>query len=219
MLDLGLAVIDRLITLVKGRIEGRKEMFAQVIEPVFTDLITIHGDYIKIFDQAESCFQVTEEDLRRVAGPVEWRVGGSGERHLIVGRLTDDQTDELERIGIRRARDYLSQARRELEPIREKARAMMLALGKAKLEAEEKAFLTAVGAYLCNEESIERLHNRWATAITNLIEYLTDLEHRTSLSERAAHRVVREAGTELRYRWSDLCTHYAELKVTIASTR
>jgi hypothetical protein len=45
MLDLGLAVIDRLITLVKGRIESRKEMFAQVIEPVFTDLITIHGDH------------------------------------------------------------------------------------------------------------------------------------------------------------------------------
>jgi hypothetical protein len=50
MVEALIAVIDRLIQIAQGRIAGRKEMFDRVLEPVFTDLVVIHGDYVKMFE-------------------------------------------------------------------------------------------------------------------------------------------------------------------------
>ena len=51
MIEALLAVIDRLIQIVQTRIAGRKEMFDRVLEPVFNDLVVIHGYYIRMFDE------------------------------------------------------------------------------------------------------------------------------------------------------------------------
>jgi hypothetical protein len=48
-----LKIIDRLIQIKKGRIQGRKQMFDMVLQPTFDDLLSVHGDYIKMFQQLE----------------------------------------------------------------------------------------------------------------------------------------------------------------------
>ncbi len=47
-------VLDRLTDLLKYRQGRRKEFFNSVIEPLFNDLLTMHTDYIKMFDECRA---------------------------------------------------------------------------------------------------------------------------------------------------------------------
>lgn len=51
MIEALLKIIDRLIEIKKGRIESRRQMFDMVLQPTFDDLLAVHGDYIKMFQQ------------------------------------------------------------------------------------------------------------------------------------------------------------------------
>ena len=51
MIEALLKIIDRLIEVKKGRIQSRKQMFDMVLQPTFDDLLAVHGDYIKMFQQ------------------------------------------------------------------------------------------------------------------------------------------------------------------------
>ena len=44
-----LQVVDRLILLVRGRLDRRKQLFEQVFKGVFDDLLLVHGDYLTMF--------------------------------------------------------------------------------------------------------------------------------------------------------------------------
>jgi hypothetical protein len=46
-----LKIIARLIEIKKGRIQSRKQVFDMVLQPTFDDLLAVHGDYIKMFQQ------------------------------------------------------------------------------------------------------------------------------------------------------------------------
>ncbi len=63
MIEALLRIIDRLIEIKKGRIQSRKQMFDMVLQPTFDDLLSVHGDYIKMFEQ----LMVFSGDQRRSA--------------------------------------------------------------------------------------------------------------------------------------------------------
>ena len=45
-------VVDRFTDLLKYRHMKRKEFFMTVIEPLFNDLLVMHADYMKMFDDS-----------------------------------------------------------------------------------------------------------------------------------------------------------------------
>ena len=49
MINALLSIIDRLIQLRKYRMERIEKAFKELFEPLFNDLLIIHGDYIKMF--------------------------------------------------------------------------------------------------------------------------------------------------------------------------
>lgn len=63
MIEALLKIIDRLIEIKKRRIQSRKQMFEMVLQPTFDDLLSVHGDYIKMFEQ----LTVFAGDQRRLA--------------------------------------------------------------------------------------------------------------------------------------------------------
>lgn len=68
MLTALLAIVDRLIELVKVRQTQRSNFFQKIIEPSFTDLLMVHQDYVAMFtdvlDLLSSQRQM-EEDIQR----------------------------------------------------------------------------------------------------------------------------------------------------------
>lgn len=122
MLEALLKIIDRLIELKRGRILGRKEIFDRVIEPTFNELVLVHGDYIKMF-----------EDLR------VYTASWSGLASELTGRAE-------------KAKSELRSRRSEFEPIRQKIRAFATGLASSQLPNEEKGFVDAVIRYFPSGE-------------------------------------------------------------------
>jgi hypothetical protein len=216
MLDLALAVIDRLITLAKGRIEGRKEMFGQVIEPVFADLVLIHRDYIKMFDEVGTILAAAKANRNSIGFEYEEdstpQLDDEQEQRAHVGSLI------TERMCIQKACEYLERNRCELEAIRERAKAMLFALRikKIDLPPEETAFVQSVLVYFSADSDP---WNWPSTRSTDLLSRLSELQESTSHYGGLACQYSEVALIQVRRAWSDLCACYAELRVTIAAAR
>jgi hypothetical protein len=118
MVEALLTVLDRLIQLIKGRIEGRRNVFDRVIEPTFNELLQIHGDYVQMFEEAQ---------VFTAAG------------------VTNEV--ELQR-RIAAAKQELQDRRREFEPVRRKVEAIAIELASHSLPEEERRFVDAVMRYL-----------------------------------------------------------------------
>lgn len=118
MLEALLAVIERLIKLVEGRVKGRKEVFHDLLDPTFTDLLLIHGDYIKMFESLQ----------------------------VFGGSVPGDELELQRRLDIAKA--DLRARRRDFEPVRRKVQALVQALGEHQLPDEERKFVEAVIRYL-----------------------------------------------------------------------
>lgn len=72
MIEALLSIIDRLIELKRGRTIGRTQMFDRLLEPTFNDLLIVHGDYIKMFEQLRVL-----ADTRPSASTLEKRVNNA----------------------------------------------------------------------------------------------------------------------------------------------
>jgi hypothetical protein len=66
MFDGGIAIIDRIISLIKVRQENRRKLFIDHVEPLFKDIEQIHIDYLKGFtDLLETIHSFpSEEEIR-----------------------------------------------------------------------------------------------------------------------------------------------------------
>ena len=117
MLEALLAIIDRLIKLVEGRLKSRRETFAQVMEPTFNELLLIHGNYISMFEH----LQIFRGDVPADSAEVQRR--------------------------LRHAKAELREKRLEFEPVRQKVKAFANALATKDLPAEERRFIDAVLRY------------------------------------------------------------------------
>jgi len=122
VLDALLKIIERLIAIRQGRVVARKELFDKILEPTFNELLLIHGDYLKMF-----------EDLRVFGAP---RTGGEIE---LIDRAKN-------------ARDVLRKRRLEFGPVRQKTRGVSDGLAAQELGDEEKDFVEAVVRYFPSGE-------------------------------------------------------------------
>jgi len=232
MLEAALAIIDRLISLIKGRIEGRKEMFVQVLEPVFNDLVLIHDDYLKIFEQALSLLRSTEDDVNRMLGErldhLRGRADSDRDRLRVEASAEEMSGQEsAEHARIKAAREFLQDARHELEPLRIKVQAFLSALAEADLAEKETKFLQALSHYLLVSEFPD--NGAYTTLVSSVVETLESMEIRCTQTaeglvaycgdDRSPADVISQAINDTRLQWSNLCVCYAQLKVTVTSQR
>ncbi|PYQ26640.1 MAG: hypothetical protein DMF56_23815 [Acidobacteria bacterium] len=123
LLEALLQVIERLIALAKGRIEGRRAVFDRVIEPTFNDLLSVHGDYIAMFEQAQ----------------------------VFAGSWPNTELEIQARVEA--AKTQIRQRRREFEPVRRKLETLAQELKTHNLPVDERNFLEAVLRYLPSGET------------------------------------------------------------------
>jgi hypothetical protein len=114
-----LSIVDRLIQLTEYRTRQFRQVFEGLVEPAFADLLLVHGDYIRMF-----------EETRRLL-PSRSREGA------LMGQIAD----------IKKPAEYLRQKRSEFEPVREKLRALARSMKDAELEPDVRHFINTVVDY------------------------------------------------------------------------
>lgn len=67
ILESVIKVVDRLTDLLKYRHGRRKELFTAIIEPLFNDLLTMHADYMKMFDDCSQQLSHNEVPIQQIA--------------------------------------------------------------------------------------------------------------------------------------------------------
>ena len=196
MIDVLIKIIDKLIDLIKGRIQGRKDMFEKVIDPIFNDLLLIHGDYIKMFEHAKWLLPGYLEGGRgyRASG------GGSGEP----GRGSKEYEKRLED-----AINEIKKRRLEFEPVRSKVRTITKKLGKKTFPKEETKFIKSVLAYFPTADP-----KVLTSSASNILEYLDEHPNELQLAGVIGDTIHRHKES-----WSDVCEAYAELKIKIGQLR
>jgi hypothetical protein len=114
-----LSIIDRLIQLTEYRHRRYRLLFESLVEPAFAELLLVHGDYIRMF-----------EETRRLL-PRRSRQGP------LAGQIAD----------LQKPAEYLGQKRTEFEPVREKLRALATCMKDVELDPDVKCFIDAVVDY------------------------------------------------------------------------
>lgn len=143
MLTALLAIIDRLIELVKASQRQRSNFFQKIVEPSFTDLLMVHQDYVSMFTDVL--------DLLSSQGGVEERVQREKALQMLKQR----------RITLEPLREKL----RALERVTESER--------SQIDKETYEFLHALSDYLfIGVNSDERWVPSRTTIATDLISVL-----------------------------------------------
>ena len=196
MIDALIKIIDRLISLVKGRIQGRKDMFEKVIDPIFNDLLLIHGDYIKMFEHAQWLLPGYSEDGSTLTAP-----GYNGE---------PEEGSEKYVKRLENAKNEIKKRRLEFEPVRAKVRIIAKSLDENKFPEEETNFIRSVLEYFPTADPISP-----NSATRNIIDYLDTMASRSN----EVRWVIDEVIQDHKESWSNVCEAYAVLKIKINKLR
>ena len=191
MLEAFLEILDRLISLRKIRTDRRKELFGQIIEPVFNELLLVHGDYLAMFQEVH---REIEKTLKKP------------KKHSI---------------GLESLKNTLKEKRIQFEPIRFKLREFAKVLAEQKLQQEEKEFLNAVLQYFpigtfkihfsSSTHIVQKIEEYLDGGPANSSEF-DDFDKLYYLSKEVQRTIDRHKEA-----WSDVCVTFAKLKVKIAS--
>jgi len=160
MIEALIAIVDRLISLLQGRIAGRKELFDRILEPTFNDLLLVHGDYISLFEAG-----------RQSAFPEDSPPAKDSQEYTVRLEAT---------------KAVLLRSRLVLEPVRTKIRAVADQLLHVSLPPEEKDFVAAVLRYFpTGDPRLSRSHG--LNLVTFLEQrpdpFSIDLQFETILNE------------------------------------
>lgn len=189
MIELLLKLIDRLIDLKKYQAERLHKTVQDILDPLFNDLLSVHGNYIRIFEEVQ-------EQLAAIP----------------------DLGSEAGKKRLLEIAESLRQRRLEFEPVREKLAAMTRELSgglygqrpkMASPEAEE--FVAGVLQYFPRAElgthksrsSVLLMALRGSAAITSA---------QVDRFGRSLPELVESTIADCRQRWSAVCDSYARLK-------
>jgi hypothetical protein len=203
MIDALISIIDRLIQLTKYRADRLRTVFTELFEPLFNDLLMVHGDYIGMFQHTLDC--------------LPWN---------LTAEVWDSKkiTPEDRREAFRKAIEQLRARRKQFAPIRAKIRAISDEL-KPTLEKstpEVRGFVDAVLSYFPRGD-VDPSRTGWPSPAIVMIEFLEEkLQFDDDLA--ADRRIYEHARStvELSIRtheegWSRLCIAFAKLKVAVAA--
>jgi len=198
-----LAVLDRVGKLLKRTTTKRKELIDEIVEPIFSEMILIHGDYMKLFERTASMLPTT---------------GG------------DSQVAQQQ---LRDAIGYLRESRLELAPIRQKVRHLAEAYSGVKLDLLVDRFTGAVVEYIMSPAGVFSRHERNTPALRMLDSLTcrveeAELAFRSSEDEEDydrtqpdptiadANEMLYLAVRQQEITWQEICRAYAALKANIA---
>lgn len=201
MIDALLAIIDRLIQLRQWRRKRLQVTYQQLLEPLFNDLLLVHGDYIKMFcDTLDSM-------------PRE------------LAKKSEKCFDARRRDALEQAIDNLAKRRKELEPVRVKIQAVSGEVDGllGGFGPEAAGFIEAVVAYFGKADvEIPRLEllDEFGNVSLRLIEDLEEVRQVLVGSRRTyleGRRIIRHNIHLQERRWSQVCISFAKLKVAVST--
>ena len=102
MIESVIKVVDRFSDLLKYRQERRRDLFQNLVEPLFNDLMVMHADYIKMFDDCWSQLLDNKVALQDIAASLRQRrlvyEGLRIKSRSIIGALQEyDLDDEIKK--------------------------------------------------------------------------------------------------------------------------
>jgi hypothetical protein len=203
MINALLAIIDRLIQLRQYRTARIEKAFKELFEPLFNDLLMIHGDYIKIF--------------RETSNLLPWGLTAE-----IYNGVTITEEDRCK--AFTKAIIHLRERRKEFEPVRIKVRSLTEELTLISTEFIEPAqdYINAVMHYF--PQGTVDTNVGWPSPALLLLEFL---EENRPLEDSFAGdtRIYEQARDTVRHNirvqeesWSRLCIAFAKLKIAAATT-
>jgi hypothetical protein len=174
-----LSIIDKLIKLKEHREKRQSKRFEKIIEPAFNDLLQIHADYIRMFEKVYELLPDPQIKAKSIKS----------------------------RKKLKDAEEYLSEKRRELEPLRSKVRALFAMMQSPDRKGSENdSFVFAVANYL---RAGSQFGAPRGTASVGALEMIK--EDPNGIREHVASLL-----TELRINWSLISEEYGKLRLAYA---
>jgi hypothetical protein len=188
-----LSLIDRLIQLIEYRQRRYRTLFDDFLEPAFNDLLLVHNDYIKMFEET---------------------------RRLLPSISASERPVDVYVAQLKRAAEYLDTKRSEFEALREKLRALGRSVGTDDLDADVARFIEALLAYFYGEWLPGPRVGSATAGLRSVIDTAID-KGQTSSDELFSKRefldeYVGALISRQRDGWSRVCEAYAPLKLRAA---
>jgi len=204
MINSLLAIIDRLIQLKTYQYERARVTYEQVFEPLFNDLLLIHGDYIKMFQD--------------VADLLPWRLTCE-----VYDGVAITQADRSK--AFKEAIRSLRLRRKQFEPIRVRLRALSneLAANLSKFGPEARQFIQAVLKYFPQGNIDTHIWPPSPSAVLlEILEQSRPLKNNLAGDIRIYEHARRTIEHNIRSHeetWSELCIAFAKLRVAVATSK
>jgi hypothetical protein len=204
MVEALLAVIDRLVKLVSYHDARLHQRFTDLFDPVFQELLTVHGDYLGIY---ESIVVI----LNKIPAEQYNHVGHSlGVWH---------------RKSLHEAVECVRGKRKAFAPVRIKLRALINEMRNMTLSPVEQRFVLALVAYFPTGIP-QQEHPTEGTMLLGKLEdylhYYQELEGKEDLDDADVRPIdifadVQSLLTDQRMKWSIVCEAYAPLRIAAAN--
>ena len=188
-------VTDRIITWVDYRNSKANQRFAQLLEPIFNDLLVIHNDYLVMFNKVLSMLPAAEEETR----------------------LTPKEVDQAIE-----AASWLAENRLKFVTLREKMRAVANAATQVSLPKHENDFVAAMADYF-SELSLfsgnSTPSNRLKEGLEQFVKEAKSADASQELLIHFARKIrwsIERILSEQDRHWKNIRNKFAALKVAVA---
>jgi hypothetical protein len=179
-----ISVIHLLIEQLRGARKARRAMFDRVFEPVFNQLLAVHGDFIK------TCVS-TKLLLPGFSPDGSWKAPGSE------GESAEGSVEFVQRIDA--AKDEIARKRLDFQPVRAEIIALAKELDRQKLPDEERHFIPALIEYFPSVDT-----DSPNAGIASLLASLATIRDPREIASLLQHAIEQH-----QIRWSDLCVAFA----------
>lgn len=196
MIELLLKLIDRLIDLEKYRAERMDKTFREILEPIFNDLMLVHSDYVRMFEEVQD---------KLAAIP--------------------DLTVEDGKNRLREIAESLRRQRLQFEPVRVKLAALTRELGGGlfgqapKIDPPEaREFVTSVIRYF-PVGNITVGSSRSSVLVAALRGAAEITSEQVERYGQGLPELVTSTINDCREKWSSVCDSYARLKIVLRTAQ
>lgn len=196
MIEILLKLIDLLLNLNKYERERLHKTFQEILDPVFNDLMAVHQNYIRLFEDVQ-------EQLA-----------------LIPDLNSEDGKKRLLEVA-----ESLRRQRLEFEPVREKLAAMSRELGGGLYGAGPKMespaaqeFVGSVFKYFPQANFTDRA-SRSSALVVALRGAATIIPAQIEHNGRYLPELIESTIRDCREKWSAVCESYARLKIAVRASQ